>query len=400
MYVNSNHFDNQNAALSAQQKDSKLKAELIVKYTPKPFFKRTAKTKSAAVFISYLSNAVSFASGSIAGAILLKELFAQALPAQAAAIISILISCAALAGLEAAKREQSNNFYQSVLQFKQLKAGALIAKISIIALSVSISIFGGNKAPEIAQEAAVYAVLLNTDSIANIHNKAITKAEIAASSYFEANKKKNNFGGFRISSRLQSTYSSLLKDISKAKEYKQQALAASMDNNRQAKQEAKAATEANVQSSKSIGFYLAVLCLTFEFLFECSMLFIHFWEIEALKYFATNEGPTAPRAPAQEEPAATAQEEQAGPKQEEPAATAQEEQAGPAPFILIDGYKDNVFNMQRINQFLSSYKSRLNNWEYKKAKGGIATEGSKETIIKNIAKWSEYKKQLTERLHT
>ena len=108
MYVNSNHFDDQNAALSAQQKDSKLKAELIAKYTPKPFFKRTAKTKNAAVFISYLSNAVSFASGSIAGAILLKELFAQALPAQAAAILSILISCAALAGLEAAKREQSN----------------------------------------------------------------------------------------------------------------------------------------------------------------------------------------------------------------------------------------------------------------------------------------------------
>ena len=396
MFFNSNPFDSNAEQVESKLNNESLKNKLVQKYTPRPYHIRTNSTKNTAVGLSYVSNLISFTTGSVALTLILKSIFAQFLPTTPAMILSTSLSCLILATAEGTKREITSNFYKSLLQYKQFKKTGAIAKIAIIFCSALISTIGADRTPDLSAEPInIAASLISTDSISNAFKSKISNAESIATGYFESNKKPNRYGGFRLSSTLMKTYNSLLKDVAKYKDAElaqmQSAIAENKTRTMKAEQmTARLNSEQDTQNG-TLAIYLVALVLVFELLFEVCIFYIHYWEVKALKFFVNGAEP-ATTGPAQSGaltgPAMT------GSERKKEANEANEDTPRQAPFINIEGYKDPIFTEQRISQFIDSYKAKLNDWEQRKAKGRTASQKSKDTITSNLEKWNGYKAEL------
>lgn len=118
--------------------NARLFARLQKKFTPKPYWKQYQILRVVVLASSYLFNALSAAT---AAALVYFFLFGMIDNVLTAGVLT----AAALAILEIAKRETSSRFFNALLQFGKFSAGLAAIVVLLAALSVTSSYFGAQR---------------------------------------------------------------------------------------------------------------------------------------------------------------------------------------------------------------------------------------------------------------
>ena len=270
-FYDSDPFAQSKELLEQKQSDARLNQKLEKLFTPKPFSQRWKLTNRAGIVLSYLCNILS---GLTAFTIISFLIFSATQPTLGTAtsiVASTILSSLVVATTEAIKRQSLNNFLRNIIQFGRFSAALFCLVLLACSISILTSFYGAKQIPQ-----AIQTTLQNskpdTAKIAENYNAQIAALKKEKETYFENNKKRNDFGGYRLSSRYMGTYNEMIADISKLQESKTKALTKTTSDHTitQRKKE---------EDTHDLGWFLAYFALVVEFIFICLMLgnWLYYW---------------------------------------------------------------------------------------------------------------------------
>lgn len=242
------------------------------KFTPKPYYQQYRTLRAVVLGASFLFHLLSAATA----AALVFLFIGKLIPSPALAAV---VTLAALAGLEMAKRETSGRFFNDALQFGKYSPGLLAVVLGLSAASIACSYFGAERA---VKELTPPPALVSADTVT-----APIRAQIAAIDGQINDAKRNTWQG-KVTSRAQRTIERLTRQ--------REALTAEMirqqtrtdTRNDATEQQHTTTTEANAQ-----GF--ALFTLSSEILLIVCLWFLAYYDYRSLAEFTR---PTAGKAPA------------------------------------------------------------------------------------------------------
>ena len=253
--------------LDNQRLDSKLQKM----FTPRPFSHRWRRSNQAALVLSYLCSLFSGLTAFTIISFLIYFAFLPVLGSLFSVVISVLVSALIVVIIEALKRYSLNNFLRDVLQFGSFSVSLFLLVLALATISVVVSFYGAKQLPtSINQLTEVNE--LDTTAIASNYNSEIKTLLFEKKEYFENNKKSNDHGGFRLSSKWMPTYNQMITDLSVLRTDKKSAIEA-------AKIEHKTSQNTAKENDISLGQKLGYWALSIELTFVLSMLgiWLYYW---------------------------------------------------------------------------------------------------------------------------
>ncbi len=400
----SNQFDTLVNDYSHQHENKQLVERLQEKYKEKPLHVRLKTTRSATLAYSYLANSVSFLTGFFLISYFLSNGLSNHIGKFTSILIASIVGLLAMSFIEYLKRSSNDSFYISVFRYKAFKILPFIGILVTTGASVALSYYGGLEIPSTTNTPPKLKEinLISIDDVKKEHSTIINEIKKEQKNYFENNKKRNSFGGWRLSSSLMPTYNKFNERIIAAEKERTNQINLTNKSNQEQKQQAIIELEKATQKHKTLtakqSNVLGYLVLIFEVGFLLAMWFLHWldWKtyVLLLAMDSINDKPTTtPPTPKSEKGEQAPQNTVITSNN-----TSNTNQVKQHPYIIIEGYKDNVFNHQRIKNFLYAYKAKLKKWEVQKRKGGNVTTQSYNTIIGNIEKWAKYENQLLSKI--
>lgn len=407
MLSKQNAFDTVVNHRTNEYKDTVLASKLQAKYAEKPLYKRLEGAKLAVLIFSYLANMASFLTCLVFITYFLFKSLEPYFGAKFALVCSGLIALGVSSIIEKLKRTSSNSFFIGIFRYSRFSILAFCSLLFLTSVSFFLSLYGGQIIPKISSPEIAYIEpkLDNIQDIRQQYDADILQIRKDKESFFE----RNHYKG-RLSTEKGLIYANFDTRISELQKASDKAVNAAKESNKDLLKQSKANHESKLEQqqssinsqSTSIGF----LVLGFEACFILSMCFIHWLDfktyvlflsmgwIEPEKINVVNHGSSdgtgehGADTTTTNEPQPTSQTDVTNSPNQVITKT-----NGSKPYILIEGYKDQVFTLSRINNFISSYQNKLNKWNIRNSEG-TANEEQKKNILNNLSKWSNYAQQL------
>lgn len=306
-FYDNDPFAESKELLEQQQSDERLTQKLRILFTPKPFSQRWKQTNNAGVVLSYLCNILSGLTALTIITFLVYQGLRPTLGLIPAITASALLSVSVVAASEVIKRHSLNNFLRNLIQFKQFSFPLFAFVLSACSVSVLTSFYGAKQIPQLATTLSKPKNAELKTAVVDLE-KQITELQKEKQEYFENNKKPNNFGGYRLSSKYMSTYNNMISDISTLKQTKTLVLE---DARELALVREKTIKKENTKLSQTLGYF----ALGVELIFILSILGVWFYYWNSYKERLSSQ-PTPAQRTGEEEGENSSDENRQGTKDE------------------------------------------------------------------------------------
>jgi hypothetical protein len=405
--MNHNSYDAQTGHKLQCLQDNQLNARLQAKYQEKPLHIRLKGVKILTEIYSYLGNTVSFATGFFIISYFLGKEIANHSSPTIAIVVGSIIGGLSMLFIEATKRGANDSLYINYFMYGKFSSLSFLAVLLSTVLSVGLSFVGGRMLPKVAEAPPKFEVdRISLDTHRQEFESNVAKLEAERDRFFEANKKPKRGGGWRLSSTLIGEYNQFNDRIAKLEanwsDFKNQVREHNQKAEERAVQGHEEALTAYQQKQQQNANIIGWIVLFFELGFLLSMWFLHWLDFKTAVLMGVvepqnNNPDNNPNDPNGNQQTVTNGKNSVITNTNQTNSTNQPHQRQ-QPYILIDDYKDPVFTMQRIRNFVNAYQSKIRNWKTQKAKGKDPNEKSLNGYLSNLEKWRNYEQELQNKI--